>query len=62
MKKSMIAIAAFAFAAVSFAAQAPAKPAASNAGQSASSTKVKKHHSTKKSTKPAVKSTSALTK
>jgi len=62
MKKSLIAIVACAFAAVSFAAQTPAKPAASNAGQAnttnstAKSKVVKKHHSSKKSTKPAASS------
>jgi len=60
MKKSLITAIALAFAAVSFAAQTPAKPAASN---STNSTKVKKHHSTtKKSTKSAAKSTSAPAK
>lgn len=64
MKKTLITAIACAFAAVSFAAQTPAKPAASDAGQSANSNsastpKVKKHHTTKKSTKPAAKSTSA---
>jgi hypothetical protein len=62
MKKSLIAIVAFAFAAVSFAAQTPAKPAASNAGQSTttnSTAKVKKSSHHKKPTKSPAKSTGA---
>jgi hypothetical protein len=59
MKKTLIGMIATAFAAVSFAAQTPAKPETSNAGQAASTNStakskvVKKHHTVKKSTKPA---------
>ena len=57
MKKMMIAAATFVFAAVSFAAQTPAKPAASNSASNTSST-AKKHHSGKKGAKPAAKTNS----
>ena len=61
MKKSLIAIVALAFAAVSFAAQTPAKPAASNAGQDTtnSTAKVKKSSHHKKPTQSATKSAGA---